>query len=408
MVVKTLDEMAAGGHVRPGRRRLPPLLGRRPLARAALREDALRQRAARARVPARLARHRRRPLPRDRRRDDRVHAARAAPARGRLRLGAGRGHGRRRGPDVHVDGGRGRAGRAARAVRARPLDHPRRARRRDARAAVRGSASSGRSRFATTRRSRPGTGSRSRRSPRPGAGSSGPDWVDAARRLGDFLLGPLSDADGRLRRSWRDGRTSGAGYLDDYANVGARAARAARRDRASCAGCTRRTGSRGSRSSSSPTTSTAASSSHPPTASSSSRGRRSSTTTRSRPATRCSRTCCCGSRGSTATTSSSAAASRCSGSLRPALERAPSAFGWALCALDLHLSPPRELAIVGPVDSDVARAALEPWQPTTVVAVGPADDVPLLAGKTSSTGVRPSTSASASPARRRSRMPAEL
>ena len=32
--------------VRPARRRLPPLLGRRPLARAALREDALRQRAA--------------------------------------------------------------------------------------------------------------------------------------------------------------------------------------------------------------------------------------------------------------------------------------------------------------------------------------------------------------------------
>ncbi len=68
--------------------------------------------------------------------------------------------------------------------------------------------------------------------------------------------------------------------------------------------------------------------------------------------------------------------------VRPALERAPSSFGWALCALDLHLSPPRELAVVGPVSSDVARAALEPWQPRTVVAVGPADDVPLLAGKT--------------------------
>ena len=46
-----------------------------------------------------------------------------------------------------------------------------------------------------------------------------PDWVDAARTLGEFLLGPLSDDDGRLRRSYRDGRTSGAGYLDDYANV---------------------------------------------------------------------------------------------------------------------------------------------------------------------------------------------
>ena len=67
--------------------------------------------------------------------------------------------------------------------------------------------------------------------------------------------------------------------------------------------------------------------------------------------------------------------------LRPALERVPSSFGWGLVALDLHLSPPSELAIVGPVGSDVARAALEPWQPRTVVAVGPAEDVPLLAGK---------------------------
>jgi len=54
----------------------------------------------------------------------------------------------------------------------------------------------------------------------------------------------------------------------------------------------------------------------------------------------------------------------------PALSRAPTAFGWALCALDLYLSPPRELAVVGPVDSPVARAALRPFQPNTVVAVG--------------------------------------
>jgi uncharacterized protein YyaL (SSP411 family) len=65
----------------------------------------------------------------------------------------------------------------------------------------------------------------------------------------------------------------------------------------------------------------------------------------------------------------------------PALTRAPGAFGWALCALDLYLSPPRELAVAGPVDSPVARAALEPFAPTTVVAVGPAVGVPLLEGK---------------------------
>ena len=46
-----------------------------------------------------------------------------------------------------------------------------------------------------------------------------PDWIEAARRLGDFLLGPLAGEGGRLRRSFRDGRTSGDGYLDDYANV---------------------------------------------------------------------------------------------------------------------------------------------------------------------------------------------
>jgi uncharacterized protein YyaL (SSP411 family) len=64
-----------------------------------------------------------------------------------------------------------------------------------------------------------------------------------------------------------------------------------------------------------------------------------------------------------------------------AATRVPSAFGHTLTALELHFSPPREIAIVGPVDSPVAQAALEPFEPDTVVAVGPAEDVPLLAGK---------------------------
>ena len=63
------------------------------------------------------------------------------------------------------------------------------------------------------------------------------------------------------------------------------------------------------------------------------------------------------------------------------LARVPSAFGWALCALDLYLSPPRELAIVGSPEDDVARAALAPFDPNTVVAFGPSEDVPLLADK---------------------------
>ena len=64
-----------------------------------------------------------------------------------------------------------------------------------------------------------------------------------------------------------------------------------------------------------------------------------------------------------------------------ALPQAPSAFGHALCALDLHFSTPRELAVVGPPDSDVARAALARFEPSAVVAFGPSDEVPLLRGK---------------------------
>ena len=67
--------------------------------------------------------------------------------------------------------------------------------------------------------------------------------------------------------------------------------------------------------------------------------------------------------------------------VRTALARVPTAFGHALNGLDFHFSPPRELAILGSVDSPVARAALEPFEPNTVVAVGPSEAVPLLAGK---------------------------
>ena len=68
--------------------------------------------------------------------------------------------------------------------------------------------------------------------------------------------------------------------------------------------------------------------------------------------------------------------------VRDSLSQVPHGYGWALCALDLHLSPPREVAIVGEPDAPVARAALAGFEPNTVVAFGPADDVPLLAGKT--------------------------
>jgi uncharacterized protein len=71
---------------------------------------------------------------------------------------------------------------------------------------------------------------------------------------------------------------------------------------------------------------------------------------------------------------------------RPLVERAPVAVGHLLCALDLHFSPPREVAVVGE-DDELRRAALAALQPNTVFAFSRgADDpaaerVPLLAGK---------------------------
>jgi uncharacterized protein YyaL (SSP411 family) len=67
--------------------------------------------------------------------------------------------------------------------------------------------------------------------------------------------------------------------------------------------------------------------------------------------------------------------------VRDPLPRAPSAFGWALCALDLHFAPPREIAIIGSPNDDVAKAALAAYDPNAVTAFGPSEDVPLLAGK---------------------------
>jgi uncharacterized protein len=68
--------------------------------------------------------------------------------------------------------------------------------------------------------------------------------------------------------------------------------------------------------------------------------------------------------------------------VRDSLVRAPSAFGWLLVALDQYLAPHREIAIVGPPDAPVARAAVEQAAETDVIAFGPADDIPLLAQRT--------------------------
>jgi uncharacterized protein YyaL (SSP411 family) len=65
------------------------------------------------------------------------------------------------------------------------------------------------------------------------------------------------------------------------------------------------------------------------------------------------------------------------------LERAPGAVPHLLCALDLHFSPPREIAVVGE-SAELRRAALAGLRPNTVFAFSPdpTDAVPLLADKT--------------------------
>src|SRR5205085_4158080 len=45
------------------------------------------------------------------------------------------------------------------------------------------------------------------------------DLIAAACACAEFLLGPLSAEDARLRRTWRAGRARHDGVLDDYADV---------------------------------------------------------------------------------------------------------------------------------------------------------------------------------------------
>jgi uncharacterized protein YyaL (SSP411 family) len=64
------------------------------------------------------------------------------------------------------------------------------------------------------------------------------------------------------------------------------------------------------------------------------------------------------------------------------MERAPAAVPHLLCALDLHFSPPQEIAVVG--DSpELREAALAGYRPNAVFAFAPqpTEAVPLLAGK---------------------------
>ena len=210
------------------------------------------------------------------------------------------------------------------------------------------------------------------------------DWIDVARSLADFLLGPLS-SDGRLRRSYRAGRASGTGYLDDYANVAhglyelhvatgeLRFLEESRRlalvaielfaddDR----GGFFMTPSDGE-----PLVARTKDLDDSPIPSGNSMlahimlrlGRIYGDDELERRAVSVLRL------------------------VAPSLARSPSFFAWALCTLDLYLSTPREIAIVGQPQDDVARAALAGFEPNAVVAFGRAEGVPLLEGKTAIDG----------------------
>jgi hypothetical protein len=206
------------------------------------------------------------------------------------------------------------------------------------------------------------------------------DWLGAARALGVFLLGHLSDGEGRLLRSRREGRSSGGAFLDDYANVafGLLELHAATGELRWLLEANRlarlavelfadeRQGgfflSSGEADGRVPRTKDLQDTPVP-----------SGNSMLAWVLLRLGRIW-----DDDALEQQAVSVFRL---VEPALRRVPGAFAWALCGLDLWFSPPREIAVIGPVSSPVARAALAPFQPDTVVAVGPSDEVPLLEGK---------------------------
>jgi uncharacterized protein YyaL (SSP411 family) len=206
------------------------------------------------------------------------------------------------------------------------------------------------------------------------------DLLEAARRLGEFLLGPLSAPDGRLHRTWRVGRAKGTGYLEDYANVAhgllelhvatgelrwLEEANRLGHVAVELFGDDERGGFFLTPAGGEELVARTKDLDDHPTPSGNSM--------LAHVLLRLARIY-----GDQELERRAVSVFRL---LHRSLAEAPTAFGWMLCALDLHFSPPRELAIVGSPSSDVARAALAGFEPNTVVAFGPSDDVPLLAGK---------------------------
>jgi uncharacterized protein YyaL (SSP411 family) len=206
------------------------------------------------------------------------------------------------------------------------------------------------------------------------------DWVAAAVELAGFLLGPLSADGGRLHRTWREGVAKGTGYLEDYAHVAhglyelhvatgdLRWLRESRRlaqlaielfadDEQGGFFLTPADGetlvARQKDLNDNPTPS--------------------GNSMLAFVLLRLARIW-----GDDELERSAVGVLRL---VRDVIPRAPSAFGWALCALDLHLSPPLEIAIIGSPSDAVARRVLAELDPNAVVAFGPDDEIPLLAGK---------------------------
>jgi uncharacterized protein YyaL (SSP411 family) len=206
-----------------------------------------------------------------------------------------------------------------------------------------------------------------------------PDWVEQARALAGFLLGALSDGQGRLLRSRRAGRSSGTGFLDDYANVAhglyelhvatgeLRWLEESRR-LALLAVELFADDERGGFFLA-------------PADGEQLVARKKDLFDHPIPS------------GNSMLAYVLLRLARIYGDdelerravgvlrlLGESMARGPTELAWALNALDLYLATPKEIAIAGPPESEIARAALEPFDPNAVVAFGPAD-VPLLEGK---------------------------
>ena len=206
------------------------------------------------------------------------------------------------------------------------------------------------------------------------------DFLQAARELAEFLLGPLSDDDGRLHRSWRGGRRSNPGYLEDYADVanGLYELHVATGELRWLLEANRLVrlavelfaDEEGGGFFLSPTDGEQLVArkkefdDHPTP---------SGNSMLAFALLRLARIW-----GDDELERQAAGVFRL---IRDALPRAPSAFGHALCALDLYLAPPRELAVIGSPEDAIAQAALASFDPNAVVAFGPSEDVPLLVGK---------------------------